>query len=129
MVEQEAVNFEVIGSSPILPAMEKEIIIVEDKSRIERVIFKHPELISSNAESLIKEKYNRLLSIRNSLSDARLNVRIYEEELKEAEKEWDNIKDMFTLIHPSRQKEYYKEKCSFGIRGHGNDIIGRTSMI
>lgn len=109
--------------------MEKEILIVEDKSRIERVIFKHPELMSSNAESLIREKYNRLLGIRNSLSDARLNVRIYEEELKEAEKEWDSISKMVTLTHPSRQKEYHTEKCSFGIRGHGNDIIGKTSVV
>lgn len=109
--------------------MEKEIIIVEDKDKIEKVIFNHPELMSDNAESIIREKYNRILNIKASLSDARVNIRNLEEELKEAEKEWDNIKDMFTLIHPSRQKEYYKEKCSFGIRNHGNDIIGKTSVV
>ena len=109
--------------------MEKELLIVEDKSRIEKVTFKHPELMSSNAESIIREKYNRLLNIKASLSDARLNVRIYEEELKEAEEEWNSISSMVTLTHPSRQKEYHTEKCSFGIRGHGNDIIGKTSVM
>ena len=109
--------------------MEKEILIVEDKSRIERVIFKHPELMSSNAESLIREKYNRLLGIKASLNESRINIRNLEEELKEAEKEWDSISKMVTLTHPSRPKEYHKEKCSFGIRGHGNDIIGKTSVI
>lgn len=85
--------------------------------------------MSSNAESLIREKYNRILNIKTSLNDARVNIRNLEEELKEAEKEWDNIKDIFTLIHPSRQKEYHTGKCSFGIRGHGNDIIGKTSVV
>ena len=78
---------------------------------------------------IIREKYNRLHNIKASLSDARLNVRIFEEELKEAEKEWNSIKTMITFTHPSRQQEYFKESCSVGIRGHGNDIIGKTSVM
>lgn len=85
--------------------------------------------MSSNAESLIREKYNRLLGIKASLNESRINIRNLEEELKEAEKEWDSISKMVTLTHPSRPKEYYTEKCSFGIRGHGNDIIGKTSVV
>ena len=85
--------------------------------------------MSSNAEFLIREKYNRLLGIKASLNESRINTRNLEEELKEAEKEWNSISKMVTLTHPSRQKEYHKEKCSFGIRGHGNDIIGKTSVV
>ena len=129
MVEQEAVNFEVIGSSPILPAMEKEILVIEDKSRIDKITFNHPELMNDKAEDFIREKYQRLISLNNTLHDTRDKVRSLEEEYKEAEKEWNSIKTMITFTHPSRQKEYFKESCSVGIRGHGNDIIGRTSMV
>ena len=129
MVEQEAVNFEVIGSSPILPAMEKEVLVIEDKSRIDKITFNHPELMNDKAEDFVREKYQRLISLNNILHDARDKVRSLEEEYKEAEKEWNSIKTMITFTHPSRQKEYFKESYTVGIRGHGNDIIGRTSIV
>ena len=88
---------------------------VEDKSRIENVIFIHPELMSSNASVLVKEK--------------RLEVRSLEEEQKKAREEWETIKKMCTYTHPTIEKEYYKGECNFAIKGHGNDIIGRTTVM
>ena len=127
MVEQEAVNFEVIGSSPILPAMEK--LRIEDKSRIDKVIFNYPELMNERASELIKEKYSRMISLSNTLQDKRVEIRSLEEEERKARKEWEEIKSMITYSHPIVEKEYNKEECNFSIRGHGNDIIGRTSVM
>ena len=127
MVEQEAVNFEVIGSSPILPAMEK--LRIEDKSRIDKVIFNYPELMNERASELIKEKYSRMISLSNTLQDKRAEIRSLEEEERKARKEWEEIKSMITYSHPIVEKEYNKEECNFSIRGHGNDIIGRTSVM
>ena len=121
------VNQKIGGSSPLSPAMEK--LKVEDKSRIENVIFTHPELMSSNASELVKEKYSRMINIDKSLQDKRAEVRSLEEEQKKAREEWETIKKMCTYTHPTIEKEYYNGECNFAIKGHGNDIIGRTTVI
>lgn len=102
---------------------------VEDKSRIDSVIFIHPELMSSNASELVKEKYSRMINIDKSLQDKRAEIRSLEEEQKKAREEWETIKKMCTYTHPTIEKEYYKGECNFAIKGHGNDIIGRTTVM
>ena len=101
---------------------------VEDKSRIENVIFIHPELMSSNASEHVKEKYSRMINIDKSLQEKRAEVRSLEEEQKKAREEWESIKKMCTYTHPTIEKEYYKGECNFAIKGHGNDIIGKTTV-
>ena len=107
--------------------MEK--IRIEDKSRIENVIFFHPELMGPNASDLVKEKYARMANIDKSLQDKREEVRNLEEEQKKAREEWETIKRMCTYTHPVKEKEYHKEVCNFAIKGHGNDIIGKTTVM
>lgn len=102
---------------------------VEDKSRIENVIFIHPELMSSNASELVKEKYARMINIDNSLQEKRVEVRSLEEEQKKAREEWEVIRKMCTYTHPTKEKVYHKEVCNFAIKGHGNDIIGKTTVM
>ena len=102
---------------------------VEDKSRIENVIFIHPELMSSNASELVKEKYSRMINIDKSLQEKRAEVRNLEEEQRKAKEEWENIKKMCTYTHPIKEKVYHKEVCNFAIKGHGNDIIGKTTVM
>lgn len=121
------VNQKIGGSSPLSPAMEK--LKVEDKSRIDNVIFIHPELMSPNASELVKEKYSRMINIDNSLQEKRAEVRSLEEEQKKAREEWETIKKMCTYTHPTIEKEYYKGECNFAIKGHGNDIIGKTTVM
>ena len=102
---------------------------VEDKSRIENVIFIHPELMSSNASELVKEKYSRMINIDKSLQEKRAEVRNLEEEQRKAKEEWENIKKMCTYTHPTKEEVYHKEVCNFAIKGHGNDIIGKTTVM
>lgn len=102
---------------------------IEDKSRIDKVIFNYPELMNERASELIKEKYSRMISLSNTLQDKRAEIRILEEEERKARKEWEEIKSMITYSHPIVEKEYSKEECNFSIRGHGNDIIGKTSVV
>lgn len=121
------VNQKIGGSSPLSPAMEK--LRVEDKSRIDNVIFYHPELMNERASELVKEKYARMISLSKTLQDKRAEVRSLEEEEKKAKEEWETIKKMCTYTHPIIEKEYYKGECNFAIKGHGNDIIGRTTVM
>lgn len=102
---------------------------VEDKSRIENIIFFHPELMGSNASELVKEKYSRMINIDKTLQEKRAEVRNLEEEQKKAREEWETIKKMCTYTHPIKEKVYHKEVCNFAIKGHGNDIIGKTTVM
>lgn len=102
---------------------------IEDKSRIDKITFNHPELMNERASELIKEKYSRMISLSNTLQDKRVEIRSLEEEERKARKEWEEIKSMITYSHPIVEKEYNKGECNFAIKGHGNDIIGRTTVM
>ena len=102
---------------------------LEDRSRIENVIFIHPELMCPNASDLVKEKYSRMINIDKTLQEKRAEVRNLEEEQKKAREEWETIKKMCNYTHPIKEKAYHKEVCNFVIKGHGNDIIGKTTVM
>lgn len=107
----------------------EEVIKVEDKSRIDKVTFLYPDLMHENAEEVVKEKYARLMGIEKSLQEARYKTRSLEEEYKKAQAEWNQIKTAFTYTHPTTEKKVIKETCDMVIKGHGNDIIGRTTVM
>lgn len=107
----------------------KEIIKVEDKSRIESVTFLMPDLMGSKAVEIVKDRYNRLYNLQQSLYKARYKTRELEEEVKKAQAEWNKIATMITYTHPIKEKVYHKEVCNFAIKGHGNDIIGKTTVM
>lgn len=107
----------------------EEIIKVEDKSRIESVTFIMPDLMGSKAVEVIKDKYNRLYNLQQSLYKARYKTRELEEEVKKAQAEWNKIATMITYTHPYVEKAAIKGHCDMVIKGHGNDIIGRTTVM
>ena len=121
------VNQKIGGSSPLSPAMEK--LKVEDKSRIDNVVFYHPELMNEEASELVKVKYARMISLSKTLQDKRAEVRSLEEKEKKVKEEWERISKICTYTHPTIEKEYYKGECNFAIKGHGNDIIGKTTVM
>ena len=110
--------------------MEKEEILkVEDRSKIDKVIFNYPELMSSDAEDTIKKMYMEMTSLDDELQQARDRVRDLENAVKEAKEKWHSIQNLFTYTHPINEKVYVIESCAFAIQGHGNDIIGKTTVM
>lgn len=107
----------------------EEVIKVEDKSRIDKVTFLYPDLMCENAEEVVKERYNRLMNTERSLQEARYKTRSLEEEYKKAQAEWNQIKPMFTYTHPTTEKKVINNTCDMVIKGHGNDIIGKTTIM
>ena len=107
----------------------KEIIKVEDKSRIESVTFLVPDLMGSRAVEVVKDKYNRLYNLQQSLYKARYKTRELEEEVKKAQAEWNKIQTMIIYTHPYVERTSIKEHCGMIIKGHGNDIIGKTTVM
>lgn len=107
----------------------EELLKVEDRSRIDKVIFNYPELMSSDAEDIIKKMYLEMTSLDTKLQQARAEVRDLENAVKEAKERWHNIQNFFTYTHPTCEKKYITEDCTLVIQGHGNDIIGRTTIM
>ena len=124
----QTVNLKIVGSNPIFPAME-ELIKVEDKSTITNIVFKFPELMREGAEDIIKMKYSHLTSLQDKLQEARSNVRSLEEEVKREMEEWRTLQDIVSYSHPTSEKIIKVETCSLTIQGHGNDIIGKTTVM
>lgn len=107
----------------------EEILKIEDKSKIDKVIFNYPELMSSNAEDTIKKMYMEMVSLDTELQQARAKVRDLESTVREAKEKWRSMQNLFTYTHPINEKVYVTESCTFAIQGHGNDLIGKTTVM
>lgn len=107
----------------------KTILHIEDKTRIKKVHFKHPKLVSSVAEAYIKDTYYQLLNKKEELNEAREKVRYLEKEIIEMEKEFKIITSDCTIEFETTDKEYTTRESDMMIKGHGNDIIGRKTIV
>ena len=108
-----------------------EILRTEDRTKISKVIFKFPELMGDldKMEQIIKDEYNKIQELKSSISEARKNLWKQEEELEKRKKKFYDKQSLFELQFEIQEKEYQVEKCSIMIKGHGNDIIGKTNVI
>lgn len=110
--------------------MEKvEIINVENRKEIDKINFIYPELMSSDAEDFIKNFYKELQSKEEELHLYRERCNKLEGELKTLQSKWGEMRKLFTYTHPSKEKVLNINKCTVAIQGHGNDIIGRTTVM
>lgn len=107
----------------------EEIIKIEDKSTISDIVFKFPELMRENAKEIIKERYSHLMSLQDELQKARNNVRSLEEEVKRETEVWRFLQSIMSYSHPTSEKTIKSETCGLTIKGHGNDIIGKTTVM
>jgi predicted nuclease with TOPRIM domain len=107
----------------------EDIIKVEDRNTITNIVFKFPELMREDAEEIVKERYSYLTSLQDKLQKARSEVRSLEEEVKRETEEWRTLQDIVSYSHPTSEKIIKVETCGLTIQGHGNDIIGKTTVM
>lgn len=101
--------------------MEKRQIItsINDKV-INKVTFKYPELINSNAEELIRKEYNDILALKEELLNTRDKVRALEKELEEKEEVFRNKQEWFVLEFGTKTKEYITRESGIV---HNGDLV------
>lgn len=90
---------------------------VVDRKSIKNITFKFPELMNEQSAELIKEEYESLVGLQNSLYEARDNVRALEKELEARVKAWDAKKDLFDIEFESTEKEVVTHKSYMVING------------
>ena len=109
--------------------MEKVTVLkTTNKNKVERVVFKFPELMNSDAEEDIKKEYYELLESERKLQDAREEVRRAENEYNARKERFRAKEPFFTLEFETITKEYITRNSGITIKGHGNDIIGFTNI-
>lgn len=96
---------------------EKTLISTIDTSRIKNITLKFPELMSSDAEELIKKEYLEMQSIKSSLHDYRDKVRELEKLLNEKEEIFSKKKDLFNIEFETVTKEYVTRKSDMVFNG------------
>lgn len=108
--------------------MEKrEIVKIQDKTRIKKVIFNHPELMTEDSEELIKKEYYELIETEEQLYRAREEVRHLEDIFKEKKEAFKSKESLFTLEFEFTDKEVVTQESALSFKGIGNDIWGRPA--
>ena len=86
--------------------------IVEDKTRIKKVILKKPELMASDAEDLIKAEYYIIQNMENDLADLRMKAIELEKKLAKAKQEFRDKSSLFELEFETKNIDYHTEECN-----------------
>lgn len=108
-----------------------EVLKIEDRTKISKITFKFPELMGNldKTEQLIREEHNKILELENTIQKARSELWSMEDKLKESKALFQKKSQLFEIEYAVKEKEYNTEKCSLMLKGHGNDIIGVTSIL
>lgn len=107
----------------------KETLQIKDTNKIKDIHFKHPELMSKSAKNRIKKLFYNIYKTQRILHEERDKVIKLEIKLKTLQKEFNTLSCLFDIEYETTTKEIVRETEGFGIRGLGNDVIGRQTVI
>lgn len=101
----------------------KRSFVTEDTNKIKKVHFKHPELVSENAENLVKEEYYALQEAKQELYKARERVRELEGVYEGKKKTFDDWSNLFTLEFDTHEVQYTVNKVLLSVKGDSVNIL------
>lgn len=99
-------------------------LVITDTRKIKKVHFKFPDIMSSDAEEVIKKDYQNLIELKDKLQEYRTKVIETEKKVAEAEKAFREKSHGCTIEFETSEKEYVSRQSSILIKGQGNDILG-----
>lgn len=99
-------------------------LVITDTRKIKSIKFKFPELVSPDAEDIIKADYQSLLELKDKLQEYRIKALETEKLVKEATEDFNEKTKGCTIEFETYEKKYTSNKASIFIKGQGNDILG-----
>lgn len=99
-------------------------LVVTNTRKIKSVTFKFPDIVSSDAEEIIKKDYQTLIELKDKLQEYRTKVREAEKAVAEAEQAFREKSHGCTIEFETSEKDYVSRQTSILIKGQGNDILG-----
>ena len=98
-----------------------------DYKTIKSITSKYPNLTSDNAEEVMLSKHTLIVTLQDEIYRLRGLLRRAEDKIEVEKKEFDEMSKMFDIEYATINKKAIQNKSSIMIKGHGNDIIGRTN--
>jgi hypothetical protein len=104
--------------------MEKVQKLIVTTKEIKSISFKFPDIVSPDAEEIIREDYRSLTKLQDQLQEYRTKVIEMEKAVASAEKAFKEKTHGCTIEFETIEKEYVSRQSSIFIKGQGNDILG-----
>lgn len=98
-----------------------------DYKTIKSITSKYPNLTSDNAEEVMLSKHNLIVTLQEEIYRLRELLRRAEDKIEVEKKEFNEMSKMFNIEYATINKKAIQNESSIMIKGHGNDIIGRTN--
>ena len=98
-----------------------------DYKTIKSITSKYPNLTSDNAEEVMLSKHTLIISLQDEIYRLRELLRKAEDRIEVEKKEFNEMSKMFNIEYATINKKAIQNESSLMIKGHGNDIIGRTN--
>lgn len=102
----------------------KRIETFEDRTKIKTVHTKYPDLLGTDFENQIKERYAQIISIESEISNLRERINELEQLLFSKKKEFKILTELCDLEFETYTKEITDYKTVLLLKNVGNDIIG-----
>jgi hypothetical protein len=98
-----------------------------DYKTIKSITSKYPNLTSDNAEEVMLSKHTLIITLQDEIYRLRELLRRAEDKIEVEKKEFTEMSKMFNIEYATITKKAIQNESSLMIKGHGNDIIGRTN--
>lgn len=98
-----------------------------DYKTIKSITSKYPNLTSDNAEEVMLSKHTLIVALQDEIYRLRELLRRAEDRIEVEKKEFNEMSKMFNIEYATISKKAIQNESSIMIKGHGNDIIGRTT--
>jgi hypothetical protein len=98
-----------------------------DYKTIKSITSKYPNLTADNAEEVMLSKHTLIVTLQDEIYRLRELLRRAEDKIEIEKKEFNEMSKMFNIEYATINKKAIQNESSIMIKGHGNDIIGRTN--
>ena len=98
-------------------------------NEVESVTLLYPEIMNDKAKEIIKSLQETIWNLEDAIYKHYDAIRSLEKEVEQHKEALSKILSIADIKYKTVSKEITINTSTFGIRGHGNDIIGRTSKV
>lgn len=103
--------------------------VIKRINEVESVSLLYPEFMSPEAADSIKDLQEEVWRLEDRIHSYRDAIHTIEKILAEKKEVLQKILNVANIQYKTVSKEITINTSTFGIRGHGNDIIGKTSKV
>lgn len=85
-------------------------------SKIKKINFRYPEIMAKDADSLVKELFEKLLTCKDMLAEANSVADGIRKTIKSLEEEWAAIQPLIDVVYETEDREEIINKVNIGFK-------------